>query len=157
MPRHKIHHNSREIYREESHRGFESQPGRKIWLQTMFLRNTNLYRIHWLLDCNPMTVTLPLQSRKKASPMQQTPLSANMSARPRWQNLRTPHPVPRQQSDLNHSAQCSTVGTVPWQSQLHPGFRIRIRIWSVFNRASKSGSVFGIRIRIQEAKNDPQK
>jgi hypothetical protein len=31
-----------------------------------------------------------------------------------------------------------------------------IRIGSVFNRASGSGSVFGIRIRIQEGKNDPQ-
>jgi hypothetical protein len=39
------------------------------------------------------------------------------------------------------------------------GFRIRIRIGSVFNRVSGSGSVFGIRfrIRIQEGKNDPQK
>ncbi len=40
---------------------------------------------------------------------------------------------------------------------LKPGFRIRIRIGSVFNRASGSGSGFGIRIRIQEGKNDPQK
>ncbi len=44
-----------------------------------------------------------------------------------------------------------------------PGFRIRIwirirfRIGSVFNRASGSGSVFGIRIRIHEGKNYPQK
>ncbi len=42
-----------------------------------------------------------------------------------------------------------------------PGFQIRIWIGSVFNRASGSGSVFGIRIwvriRIQEGKNDPQK
>ncbi len=37
------------------------------------------------------------------------------------------------------------------------GFRIRIRIGSVFNRASGSGSVFGIRIRIQEGKNNPHK
>jgi hypothetical protein len=37
------------------------------------------------------------------------------------------------------------------------GFRIRIRIGSVFNRASGSGSVFGIQIRIKEGKNDPQK
>jgi hypothetical protein len=35
-------------------------------------------------------------------------------------------------------------------------FRIRIRIGSGFNQASGSGSVFGIRIRIQEGKNDPQ-
>jgi hypothetical protein len=40
-----------------------------------------------------------------------------------------------------------------------PEFRIWIRIGSVFNRASGSGSgsVFVIRIRIQEGKNDPQK
>ncbi len=42
-------------------------------------------------------------------------------------------------------------------SWLKSGFRIRIRIGSVFNRASGSGSVFGIRIRIQAGKNDPQK
>jgi hypothetical protein len=33
----------------------------------------------------------------------------------------------------------------------------RIRIGSGFSRVSGSGSVFGIRIRIQEGKNDPQK
>jgi hypothetical protein len=37
-----------------------------------------------------------------------------------------------------------------------PGFRIRIRIriGSGFNQVIGSGSVFGIRIRIQEGKND---
>ncbi len=40
---------------------------------------------------------------------------------------------------------------------LKSGFKIRIRIGSVFNRTSGSGSVFGIRIRIQEGKNVPQK
>jgi hypothetical protein len=35
--------------------------------------------------------------------------------------------------------------------------RIRIRIGSVFNWKRGSGSVFGIRIRIQEGKNDPKK
>jgi hypothetical protein len=34
---------------------------------------------------------------------------------------------------------------------------LRIRIGSGFKRVSESGSVFGIRIRIQEGKNDPQK
>jgi hypothetical protein len=42
-------------------------------------------------------------------------------------------------------------------SSLNLGFRIRIRIGSGFNQVSGSGSVFGIRIRIQEDKNDPQK
>jgi len=37
------------------------------------------------------------------------------------------------------------------------GLRIRIRIGSGFNGVSGSGSVFGIRIRVQEGKNDPQK
>jgi hypothetical protein len=37
------------------------------------------------------------------------------------------------------------------------GLWIRIRIGSVFNWVCGSGSVFGIRIRIQEGKNDPQK
>ncbi len=41
--------------------------------------------------------------------------------------------------------------------ELKEGFRIRIRIGSEFNQVSGSGSVFGIRIRIQEGKNDPQK
>ena len=36
-------------------------------------------------------------------------------------------------------------------------FRIRIRIGSEFNQVSGSGSVFGIRIRIQEGKNVPQR
>jgi hypothetical protein len=36
-----------------------------------------------------------------------------------------------------------------------PGLRIRIRIGSVFNQASGSGSIFGI--RIQEGNNNPQK
>jgi hypothetical protein len=38
-----------------------------------------------------------------------------------------------------------------------PGLWIRIRIGSVFNQVCGSGSVFGIRIRIQEGKNDPKK
>jgi hypothetical protein len=38
-----------------------------------------------------------------------------------------------------------------------PGLRIRIRIESEFNRVSGSGSGFGIRIWIQEGKNEPQK
>jgi hypothetical protein len=38
-----------------------------------------------------------------------------------------------------------------------PGFRIRIRIGSGFNRVNGSGSGIGIRIRIQEGKNDPRK
>jgi hypothetical protein len=37
------------------------------------------------------------------------------------------------------------------------GFRIRVRFGSGFNQVSGTGSVFGIRIRIQEGKNDPQK
>jgi hypothetical protein len=37
------------------------------------------------------------------------------------------------------------------------GLRIRIPIGSGFNRVIGSGSVFGIRTRIQEGKNDPQK
>jgi len=37
------------------------------------------------------------------------------------------------------------------------GLRIRIRIGSGFNRVSGSVSAFGIRIRIQEGKSDPQK
>jgi hypothetical protein len=37
------------------------------------------------------------------------------------------------------------------------GVRIRIRIGTGFNQVRGSGSVFGIRIRIQEGKNDPQK
>jgi hypothetical protein len=41
------------------------------------------------------------------------------------------------------------------QVMFKSGFRIRIGFG--FNRASGSGSVFGIRIRIQEGKNDPQK
>jgi hypothetical protein len=41
---------------------------------------------------------------------------------------------------------------------LGPVFRFRIRIGSGFNKVSGSvtGSEFGIRIRIQEVKNDPQ-
>ncbi len=39
----------------------------------------------------------------------------------------------------------------------HTGLRIRIPIESGFNRVIGSGSEFGIRIRIQEGKNDPQK
>jgi hypothetical protein len=38
-----------------------------------------------------------------------------------------------------------------------PVLRIRIRIESGFNQVSGSGSVFGIRIRIQEGKNGPKK
>jgi hypothetical protein len=37
------------------------------------------------------------------------------------------------------------------------GFRLRRRIGSGFNQVTGSGSVFGIRIKIQEGKNDPQK
>ncbi len=37
------------------------------------------------------------------------------------------------------------------------GLRIQIRIGSGFNRVSGSGPGFGIRIRIQEGNNDPQK
>jgi hypothetical protein len=44
-----------------------------------------------------------------------------------------------------------------YMAQLSPGLWIRIRIGSLFNRVCGSGSVFGIRIRIQEGKNDPQK
>jgi hypothetical protein len=36
-------------------------------------------------------------------------------------------------------------------------FRIRIRIGSEFNQVNGSGSVFGLRIRIQEGKNYLQK
>jgi hypothetical protein len=36
-------------------------------------------------------------------------------------------------------------------------YKQRIRIGSGFNRVSGSGSGFGIRIWIQEGKNDPQK
>jgi hypothetical protein len=39
----------------------------------------------------------------------------------------------------------------------HTGLRIRIPIGSGFNRVIGSGSGFGIWIRIQEGKNDPQK
>jgi hypothetical protein len=42
-------------------------------------------------------------------------------------------------------------------THIQAGLRIRIRIGSRFNRVSGSGSVFGIRIRIQEGKNDSQK
>ncbi len=42
----------------------------------------------------------------------------------------------------------------PWMAR-GAVFRTRIRIGSVFNQLS--GSVFGIQIRIQEGKNDPQK
>jgi hypothetical protein len=37
------------------------------------------------------------------------------------------------------------------------GYQIRIQTGSGFNRVSRPGSVFGIRIRIQEGKNDLQK
>ncbi len=42
-------------------------------------------------------------------------------------------------------------------SVLDPGLWIRIRIGSVFNWVCGSGSVFGIRIRIQKGKKAPQK
>jgi hypothetical protein len=42
-------------------------------------------------------------------------------------------------------------------THIRAGLRIRIRTGSGFNRVSGSGSVFGIRIRIQEGKNDPRK
>ncbi len=41
--------------------------------------------------------------------------------------------------------------------EVFSGLRIRILIGSGFNRVSGPGSVFGIRIRIQEGKNDLQK
>jgi hypothetical protein len=43
------------------------------------------------------------------------------------------------------------------QTYTKPGLRIRIRTGSGFNQVSGSGSAFGIRMRIQEGKNDPQK
>jgi hypothetical protein len=46
-------------------------------------------------------------------------------------------------------------GLGPVQRWKSPGLRIRIQIVSGFNRVSGSG--FGIRIRIQEGKNDSQK
>ena len=63
------------------------------------------------------------------------------------------HPSPRCQQSFQ------AVSQLQFLLAKNAGFRIRIRIGSVFNRASGSvsGSVFGVRIRIQEGKNDPQK
>ncbi len=60
---------------------------------------------------------------------------------------------------------CSNMGRISrWQRtfclrqyyESNPGLRIWIWIGSGFNRVSGSGSVFGIRIRIEEGKNDPE-
>jgi hypothetical protein len=64
---------------------------------------------------------------------------------------------------LGHPALVDIVGPanqvvlVAAHRHLQPELRIWIRTGSEFNRVSGSGSVFGIRIRIQEGKNDPQK
>ncbi len=59
---------------------------------------------------------------------------------------------------LLHDVVClSASGATHQDYAFQPGLRIGIRIRSWFYRVSGSGSVFGIRIRIQEGKNDPQK
>jgi hypothetical protein len=58
---------------------------------------------------------------------------------------------------LHDVVRLSASGATHQDYAFQPGLQIRIQIRSGFKQVSGSGSVFGIRIRIQEGKNDLQK